>query len=65
MNEDKKIAGIYIRVSTDENKDKYFKLLIEREDDLQAPENLVFHYDRQNILYDGNKNMDRRKILSK
>mgnify|MGYP007042652944 FL=1 len=46
MNEDKKIAGIYIRVSTNENKDKYFKLLIEREDDLQAPENLVFHYDR-------------------
>ena len=64
MNEDKKIAGIYIRVSTDENKDKYFKLLIEREDDLQAPENLVFHYDRSYFLEYENVNLTNEYFVS-
>lgn len=39
------IENLINYVSATDNKDKYFKLLIEREEDLDSPKNLVFHYD--------------------
>ena len=39
------ISNLLSSVENANNKDKYFKLLVEREDDLNAPENLIFHYD--------------------
>lgn len=58
------ISNLLAYVSTDENKDKYFKLLIEREDDLQAPENLVFHYDRSYFLEYENVNLTNEYFVS-
>ena len=48
------IRNLLNYVSCKDNKDKYFKLLIEREEDLDSPENLVFHYDQSYTYnYDG------------
>lgn len=48
------ISNLLTYVPCTDNKDKYFKLLIEREEDLDAPENLVFHYDHSYTYnYDG------------
>lgn len=48
------ISNLLTYVPSTDNKDKYFKLLIEREEDLNAPENLVFHYDHSYTYnYDG------------
>ena len=58
------ISNLLAYVSTDENKDKYFKLLIEREDDLQAPENLVFHYDRSYSFEYENVNLTNEYFVS-